>query len=51
MALISKVFLFFQMPEVGAYCMSKAAMDMFTQCLALGKTYKILNLSPFKQTF
>lgn len=23
------------MPEVGVYCMSKAAMDMFTQCLAL----------------
>lgn len=23
------------MPEVGVYCMSKAALDMFTQCLAL----------------
>lgn len=27
-----------QMAEVAVYCMSKAAMDMFTQCLALGNT-------------
>ena len=30
---------FFQTPEVGVYCMSKAAMDMFTQCLALGMAF------------
>jgi NAD(P)-dependent dehydrogenase (short-subunit alcohol dehydrogenase family) len=30
----------FQMKEVSVYCMSKAAMDMFTQCMALGNVLK-----------
>ena len=30
------------MAEVAVYCMSKAAMDMFTQCLALGMLTKML---------
>lgn len=27
---------YLQMAEVAVYCMSKAALDMFTQCLSLG---------------
>lgn len=30
------------MAEVTVYCMSKAAMDMFTQCLSLGMFFKFL---------
>ena len=31
------IFQSFQTPEVGMYAMTKAAMDMFTKCLAMGK--------------
>lgn len=30
------VYIYLQMAEVTVYCMSKAAMDIFTQCLSLG---------------
>ena len=38
----------FQMKEISVYCMSKAAMDMFTQCMALGNVLKqIVRLPPY----
>ena len=36
---MSKIFrsAFIQFPGILTYCMSKAAMDQFTRCIALGK--------------
>jgi len=33
----------FQSVDLGVFCMTKAAMDMFTKCLALGEYLHILN--------
>lgn len=34
-----RVFCFLQFPGVLAYCMSKSAIDQFTRCIALGKSF------------